>query len=295
MSRALTSVSAAVAAFVLAAQLSPALAAAPVSRTLFNVPGMISAYAYTFCGEGVAAGAAINSSWVTMAFSYDAAGHTLTYSVPGSTYTEARGCYQGRFLGSTVIDGVRQGYALAADGSVQLVSPTDGGFTAVTSANAAGALVGTYWPTDKGGSRASGFVVHDGVFTRYDVDRAIDTRLVQITEDGTLLGNYSAGLPFRSVGFIDRQGVREDIKIPGAYSTYISGMNSRGQVVGYFDATYGSVHKGFVWQDGKYKTFSMTPTGNTFALGIDDKSSVIGYFIDTSDYSSSNFVIKLRP
>ena len=295
MSRALPSVSAAITSLLLAAQLTPAYAAKPISRMLFNVPDMISAYANTFCGKGVTAGAAITSSWVTVAFSYDAAGNTHTFAVPDATYTDALGCYQGRFLGQTIVGGVRQGYAVTADGSVQLVAPIDGDAAAVLSANAAGTLAGSYWPTSKGGSRASGFLVRDGVFSRYDVAGAIDTRVVHIAEDGTLVGNYSAGLPFRSVGFIDRKGVLEEVRIPGAYSTYITGMNSRGQLVGYFDATIGSDHKGFVWQDGNYKTFSLTPTGNTWAQGIDDQSRVVGYYINTTDYSSSNFVIRLRP
>ena len=279
-----------VAALLLSAPLTPALA----DTKVFDLPDMISSSAEAFCGDGSIAGTATTSDWVTAAFTYtNKNGKVKLFSVPGSTYTTAHACYEGRLMGQTIVDNLNQGFAVLPDGSVQLVSPTDGTWASVSGTNSSGTLVGFYYPDDLGGTVSTGFVLKkDGSFARYDVPNYSHTRLVQIAEDGTLLGNHSQGDPLRTNGFIDRQGVVEEIKVPSSYNTFVTGMNANGQVVGYY-YQYGASKMGFVLKNGKYKTFSLISGGDTYPMGINNKAHVVGYFVNTTDWSSRNFIGKV--
>jgi len=283
-----------IAATLATAAVSCAHAAPAVDRQYFNLDSdrYFSTNAADFCGGGKVAGTTLTADWVYAAFVTDLKGEVSTYSVPGSTYTEIMGCYQSQLMGQTIVGGVRSGFYQTANGDVQLVAPEGGAYPTVEGMNASGTVVGWYMPLDKDNVRASGFIIRDGEFSRFDIPGKPDTRLSGVLDDGTLYGTYMKNKPLRATGFIIRDGVQTDIHIIGSYDTVITGMNKSGRVVGYFSDAIGSPYQGFVWEAGKYTKFSFSREGGaTYPLGIDAKGNVVGY-VTNPDYSQASFVAR---
>jgi probable HAF family extracellular repeat protein len=272
-------------------------AASPVLKSkLFSMEdsgdGYFTTYASDFCGKGLMAGTTMSPDWHYVGFITNTKGEFTTYTVPGAFYTHVSGCYKSRLMGQTIIGDVRSGFYQDANGNAQLVTVTSEGGTypMVEGMNASGTVVGWYFPKDKSNVRGSGFIITDGVFTRFDLEGHPDTRLIGILDDGTLYGTYMDGVPLRTTGFVIRGGVQKDMHIEGSYDTVITGMNAAGQIVGYYSEAIDQPYQGFAWQDGKFTKFSFAAEGgSTYPMGIDSRGNVVGYVVNT-DYTQYGFV-----
>ena len=143
--------------------------------------------------------------------------------------------------------------------------------------NNRGIIVGVYHDAE---DNRHGFILHDGVYNRYDYPGALRTLLTGIDDRGQIIGFWVDTNRNRH-GFLLRDGVTTAIAVPGAVKTTPAGINNRGQIVGYYDDANGITH-GFMLALGEYTVFDFPGAANTALLGINDHGIIVGTYDDFS-------------
>jgi hypothetical protein len=162
----------------------------------------------------------------------------------------------------------------------QLDFPGTGVYVDTQAINNAGTIAGLYY--DLADGRYHGVIWEDGEYTIYDVpvDGLPHTLLLDITNDGTLVGiayneDFSAWYSFvddgRDLTWIDYG--------EGAL-TMAEGGNDRGQVVGTETST--GVERSFVYSHGTFDTIDIEGALSSVPFGINDHGVVAGTWGDES-------------
>jgi hypothetical protein len=153
--------------------------------------------------------------------------------------------------------------------------PEDWEDVAATGLNNVGTVVGyQYNHTEE---RYHGVIWEDGVYTVYDAPGAYSTQLVDITNDGTVLGQgYTEDGGF--FNFVDDgrdiTRIEYDVGVP----TYAYGMNERGQVVGNYEDLEEETYKNFLYADGVFSTIDIEGASDSWAWGINDHGVIAGTY-----------------
>src|SRR5262245_26045449 len=122
-----------------------------------------------------------------------------------------------------------------------------------------------------------GFILRNGVFTRFDVPGALASFIDGINARGDMVGGYVDDQ--RALhGFFLRDGAVTTLDPPGAVISQAVTVNSHDDVVGtYMDAT-GTFH-GFLWRDAAFTTIDVPNAPATFAGGINNEGQIVGFSI----------------
>ena len=143
--------------------------------------------------------------------------------------------------------------------------------------NNRGTIVGIYHDAMNG---RHGFILNDGVYTRFDYPGAFRTLLTGINNRGQIVGVWVETNRKRH-GFLLRDGVSIAIAVPGAITTTPVGINDRGQIVGYFDDAKGVLH-GFVLKRDVYTAYDFPGSTDTAFLRINNRGVIVGTYDDFS-------------
>jgi hypothetical protein len=195
-------------------------------------------------------------------------------NVKGATNTIVQaGSTSGYLVQASDNTGATTGYLLDTAGKFHRIAVPGALSTFPMGMNAAGTIVGYYFPSS-GPIEAAAFTLANGKYTTFSIPNAYDTEFSGINDANVIAGSYRLNDSSYFVGFTSTKGKLTKIVVPHALSTSIQGINKLGEVVGYWSA--GGVDTGFVF-DGK--TFSwFSPTGGTtYAWAIDDNGDVGGF------------------
>jgi probable HAF family extracellular repeat protein len=143
-------------------------------------------------------------------------------------------------------------------GGGRRVLPTPEGVVAWTSGiNARGQVVGAYEPTI-GGTTRTGFLFQKGQLQQLVFPGAALTTPSAISNDGTVIGAYSAGDADPAHGFTYQNGSYQEFDPPGSTYTIANSINPHGDIAGtFYTAALGTGTLGFVLSDGKYHIYAV--------------------------------------
>lgn len=202
------------------------------------------------------------------------------------------GYYQ---TGTASSPGPTRGFELFPYGKFQtLIDPLDvegpnSGVTEALGVNDWGVIVGEYFDTAAG--HYSGFFLHNGKYTSFNVPGHFNTVVFGINNDVTdFVGIVqTAGPAFFTSGFVSDHGQLTVFTIPGATFTEAVAINNLDQVVGIYEDASGVFH-GFTRDRKGHLTCPIDVPGastaaglGTVALGINDLGVISGHFWDASN------------
>jgi hypothetical protein len=138
-------------------------------------------------------------------------------------------------------------------GGASLRLPTQPGAIAwATGINGPGDVVGATEPT-LGSSSRTGFLFHAGQLQPVVFPGAALTTPSGIGNDGTVIGNYSAGDTDPAHGFTYQNGTYQSFDPPGSIYTIVNSINAHGDIAGtFYTAELGTGTLGYVLSGGKF-------------------------------------------
>lgn len=181
----------------------------------------------------------------------------------------------------TVVGVIRQGHGMLEgfkydNGNFDIISSPEFEVHGAFGINDHGTIVGNFFfPRE---SLSGTYFLRQGVFTRFSVPGATDTRVYGINNAEEVVGQYVDAQAVRR-SFFSRGALIEDITRNGE-EVLAYDLNDRGEVVGTISTEEGQ--RGFVLRHGKYKLIHFPGATATQAFGINNHGVIVGEYRDAS-------------
>ena len=175
---------------------------------------------------------------------------------------------------------VRRGFVRHLNGNVMtIVAPGDtGNFTRASGVNNNQTIVGDFF--NVADNAFHGYILQNGVFTRYDFGGPFSTAIYKINDAGNFVGAFGSVVqPNR--GFVNIGGTAATINIPGAFDSYAYDITNANRVVGsYRDGSL--TDHGFIRSAGGTLTNPVDFPGSssTILYGINNRGWIVGSYTD---------------
>ena len=182
---------------------------------------------------------------------------------------------------------------LAATYEFKTINPFSSVETSARGINDAGDVVGDFATAaqETAGSE-SGFLRHNGKYTKINFPNAIDTDANGISESGEVVGTYD--LLAGDHGYVFKNGKYKELADPPQGFNYpdFNGINDEGDVVGVMTPVVVNGNKGFLLDDGHYTPIDCGRY-QTEANGINDDGDIVGECTDfTPIYAEHGFLLR---
>jgi uncharacterized membrane protein len=173
---------------------------------------------------------------------------------------------------------------LAATYEFKTINPFSSVETSARGINDAGDVVGDFADAalTTAGSE-SGFLRHNGKYTKINFPGARDTDANGISENGDIVGTYD--LVSGDHGYVLSHGKYKALPDPPNQDGFpdFNAINEEGDIVGVLTPNVTGGNKGFVLDDGHYTTIDCG-LYQTEANGINDDGDIVGECTDTSEH-----------
>jgi hypothetical protein len=182
-----------------------------------------------------------------------------------------------------------QAFIYYSDGTYKLFALNGNLPTEFNARNNSGVTVGDFGTA---AHRWHGLVYVNGKTSEVDYPGALNTWLMGINKNSTMVGFYQtvSGGPY--FGFRLASGTFTKIMYPGSQWTQPYAINDNGVIVGtyYVGTTGNTVSHGFVLENGVYRTLDDpkgVPGGGTYLGGINNSGMIAGTYIPASTNDNS--------
>ncbi|MEZ6018148.1 MAG: hypothetical protein R3F49_23790 [Planctomycetota bacterium] len=273
-----------------------ALAQGSYSYTLFDITGSTGTTPSSIDAAGRVTGDFRDGSARYHGFERGPSGALTPIDHPGATDTHLAGTND---LGVTVGrwsvgPGSPSSFSYSAAGFVSL-GALPGNLGGPSGINSAGTIVGSYSDFQ---FQQHGYVSVGGGITIVDYPGATHTNLVDVNDNGLIIGNYWDGSGARWRGFTYDGAQFVPLDKPGAHWTYLSGLNNVGQIVGQQVDVSGSMRTAILYDQGAWSDVLVpNVVGWSSAQDINDSGTLCGYWQGPWNgvYGQHGFVAEREP
>jgi uncharacterized membrane protein len=148
------------------------------------------------------------------------------------------------------------------------------GLTTIAGINSLGDMVG--WHAETSNKPATGFLLHNGIFTFFDYPGGDSTLAFGINDYGMISGTAYVGQNTGAVSFKYKEGTFHKIRVQNKRYTIVNGINNLGAVVGGYGDFGGN--QGFELLGAKFR--NVTPPGVytlVYATSVNNVGEIVGW------------------